>query len=147
MQQDLIIGYLIINVCVVAMGVYQSFVKKNAYTLTPPLILLGSFVWGDTIIISSFWIIISAISLYLNDWYLFGLLVSVFWVIRNLGEAIFWFNQQFSQKIIYAANTLPGYKYVGNDSIWFIYQIINQCFAVMFVVSSLYFGHMWLKQF
>lgn len=145
-QQYIVMFYAAVSVLVFLVGLYQSFVKKNSYGLVPWLIPLGMFVWGDAIIICLFWIIISAVAIVLQDWLLFLLIVSVFWVVRNIGEAIFWFNQQFSQKIIYPPEILPGYSLVKNESIWFIYQIINQCFAVVFIVVSLYIGRLWLLQ-
>jgi hypothetical protein len=95
-QKIFLLVYSLINLVVFVKGFYECKYKKNAYGLTPYLILLGIIAWGDAVVFCLFWIGASLVSFMLNDWYLFLLIVAVFWVIRSLGETIYWFNQQFS---------------------------------------------------
>jgi len=119
--------------------------KKNAYGLTPALFPFGIFVWGDAVILGAFWALTSIVTLLLNDWILFLLIVSVFWLVRSLGETIYWFNQQFSKINRAPPKTLPFHKYFHNDSIWFIYQIFMQSITVVSIITTIYLTHLWLK--
>jgi hypothetical protein len=143
-QKIFLLVYALINLVVFAKGFYESKVKKNACGPTRPLSLLGIFFWGDAVIFGLFWFFSSIVALLLNDWYLFLLVVSVFWVVRSLGETIYWFNQQFSTINRNPPEKLLFYSIFHNDSVWFIHQIIWQCITVASIIFSLYFGRLWL---
>ena len=143
-QQKLVLAYGIINFLVFLKGFYETRYKKNAYGFTRPLFVLGMFVWGDTVIFGLFWTLSSFIALYLKDWYLFLLIVSAFWLVRSLGEAVYWFNQQFSKINRNPKEKLIGYSIFQNDSIWFAYQIAWRCVAVASIVFTIYLAHVWL---
>lgn len=146
-QDTIIFLYASINFLVFLKGFYESKYKKNAYCLTPCLFILGIFAWGDAVIFGLFWFLSSLVSYLLNDWLLFLLIISVFWVIRSLGETIYWLNQQFSSKI-YDWNkpeNLPGHSVFHNDSVWFIYQITWQCITIVSVITTIYLANLWLK--
>jgi len=145
-QNLFILLFALINVFVFFKGFYESKYKKNAYGLTRILLPLGIFAWGDAVVLGPFWVISSIIALILKDWYLFLLIISIFWVVRSVGETIYWFNQQFSSKI-YDWNkpeNLPWHSIFHNDSVWFIHQIVWQCTTVVSVILSIYFINLWL---
>ncbi len=144
-QQILIVFYGVINIIVFVKGYRETKFKKNAYGLTKNLNFLGVISWGDAVVFGLFWLGASVITLILKDWYLFCLIVSVFWVIRSLGETIYWFNQQFSPINRNPMKNLnPLYvKIYQNDSVWFAYQIIWQCVTVISIIFSIYFSHLW----
>lgn len=144
-QQITIIIYSLLSFLVFIKGLYQSTKKKNAYGKTASLFWLGIFVWGDAVIFGLFWFLSSLFSLLTNDWLLFLLVISVFWLVRSLGETIYWFNQQFSQINRNPPERLLGYKFFKNDSIWFGYQITWQCITIMSVITTLYLANLWLK--
>ena len=146
-KQVFIIVYALINLVVFFKGSYESKYKKNAYGLTRYLFLLGIFAWGDAVIFGPFWAISSTTALILNDWYLFLLIISIYWVVRSLGETIYWFNQQFSSKV-YEWNkpeNLPLHSVFHNDSVWYIHQIIWQCITVVSIIASIYISSLWLQ--
>lgn len=118
--------------------------KNNIYGLTPYLFFLGSFVWGDMIVLGIFWITVSIISILLNNWYLFLLFISIFWSIRSLGEAIYWLNEQFAGKNRNPPHTLKLHKLINGDAIWFIYQLFWQCIFVFSLLISIYLSKLWL---
>ena len=126
-------------------GLVESQKKKNAFGLTPYLLPLGAFVWADAVIFGLFWTLVSLAALFLQDWYLFLLIVSIFWVVRSLGETIYWFNQQFSTVNRNPIENLLGKHIFHNDSIWFVYQIAWQCVTAISTVSSIYFAWMWIQ--
>ena len=97
-QQVFLLAYAAINLVIFVKGLYECKVKKNAYGLTPALLIFGVIAWVDAAVFGLFWIISVIVTYLLKDWYLFLLIVSVFWVVRSLGETIYWFNQQFSPK-------------------------------------------------
>ena len=147
LQQIIILGYGIINLLVFIKGFYESKTKKNAYGLTPYLFFLGIFVWGDAVIFGLFGAISSIVSVLFQNFVLFLLIISIFWIVRSLGETIYWFNQQFSTKM-YSWNkpeNLLFHSVFHNDSIWFVYQIMWQCVTVISVIFSIYLTGLWIK--
>lgn len=148
-QQILVAIYGLINLVVFFKGFYECKYKKNAYGLIPSLTFLGIFAWGDAVVFGLFWTAVSLITLIINNWYLFLLILSVFWFIRSLGETIYWFNQQFSTKA-YEWNkpeNLSFHSVFHNDSIWYVYQIGWQCVSVVSLILSIYFGYWWIQSF
>lgn len=111
----------------------------NAFKETRYLVPLGIFVVGDALIIGPFWGIITLVSLYLHSWNFFFLSVSLFWVVRSLGETMYWIHEQFATKHRNDPRNLFGYSLVKNDSIWFLYQIAWQCVTVFSLLASIYF--------
>ncbi len=147
-QQVFVVFYAFVNFLAFIMGFYESKYKKNAYSLTHPLFILGIFAWGDAAIFGLFWFISSVMALVLNSWYLFLLIVSVFWMVRSIGETIYWFNQQFSSKKVNDWNkpkNLPFHSIFHNDSIWYVLQISWQCVTVISIISSIYVAKLWLQ--
>jgi hypothetical protein len=144
-QKYLIIIFGISSLYLAIRGFNECFRKKNAYGLVRILFPWGIIAWGDAVIFGTFWFAVSVIVFILNDWILFLLIYSVFWVVRSSGETIYWFNQQFS-----AVNKNPPeqywfYKYFRNDSVWYIHQIAWQCITVTSIIFSIYFASHWLK--
>lgn len=128
-------------------GYYESKHKKNAYGLIGSWLMpWGIIAWGDAVVFGPFWFIVSVVTLVLNDWYLFLLVASVFWVVRSVGETIYWFNQQFSSKSLEwnQPEKLPWHWLFHNDSVWFVHQIIWQCATVVAIIFSIYFASLWL---
>lgn len=119
--------------------------RKNSFGLVRRLSFLGMFVWGDVLILAPFWMIISSVSLLLNDWLLFILFVSAFWLVRSLGETLYWFLQQFAVVKRDPPESLAGYRFVKNESIWFMYQVMWQCITVISLVATIFFAHRWLQ--
>ena len=126
-------------------GLKESKDNKNAYGLTPSLFPWGIFVWGDAVVFGIFWFLTSLISIILKDWILFLLIICVFWVVRSLGETIYWFNQQYSNINRNQPEKYWFYKYFHNDSIWFIHQIAWQCVSVISIIFTIYLSSLWLK--
>ncbi len=118
--------------------------NNNAFGENKLLNVIGGFVWADGVVFGLFFSLFSLASLILKDFLLFLLGLSLFWVVRSAGEAIYWFNQQFS-----AINRNPPEKFCiynifKNDSVWFVMQIAWQCALVVFLLLSLYLGARWL---
>lgn len=145
LQQLFIVMYAGLNVLVFFKGYYESRQKDNAFGLVLPLSFLGIFVWGDAVVFGAFWIAVSLITLVLNDWYLFWLIVSLFWVVRGFGETIYWLNQQFSNQDRNPVRKSHLYSTFHNDSIWFVKQIMWQCVTVIALVASIYCAWRWLQ--
>ena len=144
-QRLFILTYALINLGVFVKGYYECKYRKNAYGLTPNLNLLGIIAWGDAVVFGPFWIASSLVSYLLNDWYLFLLIISVFWVVRSLGETIYWFNQQFSTINRNPPEKLPFHSIFHNDSVWFIHQIIWQCVTVVSIIFTIFLTKLWVS--
>lgn len=125
---------------------YGECQKHNAFGLTHGLGWLGMFVWGDVLVLSIFWMIMSLACILLNSWILFALIGSVFWLVRSLGETIYWFLQQFATVKRDPPESLTGYNLVKNESIWFVYQVMWQCICVVSIIATVYFSHLWIQQ-
>ena len=142
--QALLIIFAIFNL-LLFIKAYFECKNKNSYGLTKPLFLLGMYVWGDVLIFSVFWILVSLFCILIDNLYLFLTFVSLFWAVRSFGETIYWFNQQFSGIKREPPEKVEFYSLVKNDSVWFIQQIKNQCITVIALIATLYFAHMWLR--
>lgn len=144
-ERYFVIFYGIFSFLVFIKGNYEAIRKKNPYGLTPFLVWLGIFVWGDAVVLGLFWFLSSLTVYLLGDWSLFLLTISVFWVVRSFGEIIYWLNQQF----LYPKNNyyekLAGYHFFKSTAILFVYQVIWQCIAVVSIISTIYFVFMWLS--
>lgn len=149
-SQSFLITYGVFNFLIFLWGLYQCRIKANSYGVTWPLFPIGIFVWGDAVIFGLFWTGASLISLILNDWILFLLIVSVFWLVRSVGETIYWFNQQFTTVNRYPPEQLMGHQIFRgklleeHDAIWFVNQIGMQCITVITIITTIYLTHLWL---
>ena len=143
-QKSILIGYGLLSLLLLMKGIYESIRKKNPYEETPLFFWMGIFVRGDAIVFGLFWFFASTVSYLLDDWALFLLILSVFWVVRSFGETVYWINQQYSDIKRNPPEKLRGYRFFGNDSIWFIYQIVWQCVTVISLIATIYFANLWL---
>ncbi len=146
LQTIIISLFGIISLLATIKGTRELLINKNHFKEPRFLFWLGIFVWGDAIILGTFWFLVSLICLLLSNWILFLLIVSVFWVVRSLGEIIYWLNQQFSPIMRNPPANLFGCKLFNNDSIWFAYQIFWQCIMVISIISSIYFTNLWINK-
>lgn len=143
-QHIFIVLFALFNLLVFLKSFYECKYKKNAFGLTRPLVFIGVFAWGDGVVFGLFWILTPLVLLLIDNWYLFLLTFSVFWVVRSLGETIYWLNQQFSQVKRNPIKNLPWNSIFHDDSVWFVHQIIWQCVTVVSLVASIYFAWQWL---
>jgi hypothetical protein len=143
-QIILITIFVIFNSLVFLKGFYE-IKRRNPYGLTKYLFFIGAFVWGDLLILGPFWVIVSLISIFLNNWTLFLLFISLFWVIRSLGETIYWLNEQFAYTKRNPPPTLSFHKLVQGDAIWFIYQLFWQAVFVFATITSIYLASIIIK--
>jgi hypothetical protein len=126
-------------------GVINSRYKGRVFQLTPYLLPWGIFVWGDAVVFGLFWGVMSILILVLNDWYLAGVVYSLFWLVRAVIESVYWIGQQFSPIKRNPPESLKGFTWFGDDSIWFIYQTIWQCVAVVAAVAGIFFVRLWIR--
>lgn len=144
-QQVVVFLFLLINVALFFISLTNVTKRRKAFNPIIYAYIIGVFVWGDALIICPFWVFISSFSLLLNSWYLFLLFICIFWVVRSMGETIYWLNQQFSNITRNPPEKLMGYRYFGNESIWFAYQLVHQCVVVISIISSIYVAQKWLN--
>lgn len=144
-QQLLVVSFGIISGVAFAKGYYECKYKKNPYGLMPYFVFLGIFVRGDAVVFGAFWVIASLVVLVINDWLVFLLIVSLFWVARSIGETIYWIHEQFAVKHRNPPSTLIGHSIFPNDSIWFVYQTFWQCVMVLAIIASLFIVRLWFR--
>ena len=127
-------------------GMHETWTKKNPFGITYVYRSLGAFVWADMTVFGIFWLAAVAVSLLFSDWILFLLTASIFWLVRSIGETIYWLNQQFSP---INRNPVKNFKHLKkmyhNDAVWFVYQIFWQCMTVVFALTSIYLANLWLE--
>lgn len=141
--------YLWQNIIVILFAVYslggfflgfrKTYYKKNPFGLTPFLNFLGAFVWADGVVFGLFFFLTSLFAIVVQNFLLFCLVYSVFWVIRSLGEQSYWFHEQFTLHHKNPPHTLKMSKFYPGESIWVHYQIFWQCISVISIISSVYF--------
>jgi hypothetical protein len=144
-QTGILLFIFIISLYATFKGLLEVVKKQNPFGEPHVLFWLGIFVWGDAVVLGLFWFLVSLFCLFTNDWQLFLLIVSVFWVVRSLGEIHYWISQQFSPIIRNPPQTLFGYRWFKNDSIWFIYQLFWQCILIFSIIFTIYFANLWTK--
>lgn len=131
--------------CAFFLGVFYSVKKKNAFGVTHWFLPLGIFVWGDALVFGLFWFCSSFLFFKMQSQWFTLFFVSCFWLIRSLGEMVYWLNQQFSKMIRDPAEQHVLFPLVKNESVWFLHQIIWQCIAVFSLVLGVWSGWMWLQ--
>ncbi|RJR24944.1 hypothetical protein C4578_01960 [Candidatus Microgenomates bacterium] len=117
--------------------------KNNSFCSAGVFNLIGAFVWADAVVFGLFFFFFSLVSIVLNDFILFLLGISLFWLVRSVGETVYWLNQQFSDLKHNPPERFLIYKFFKNDSVWIIYQIFWQCLTVVFLLSSIYLVKLW----
>lgn len=140
-----ILIYSLFSFLVALKGFYKSTKRGEVFKLTPYLSWMGIFVWGDAFIIGFFWSLVSLLSYLLQDFLLFLLSASVFWLVRSVGEILYWINEQFAQTHRNEPKNLIAYRFFKNDSIYFVYQIFWQCIAVVSTITTIYLSAIWLN--
>ena len=145
--QNLLIGGY--SLLAALLGVYsykQSKTKNNSFGDTSLLFAaFGAFVYADMVVFALFWVLIGALTLFLQDWLLFLLIVSIFWLIRSSGETMYWFLQQFIPRRGNAPEKFRIHKIFHNDSVWFVLQIFWQCITVLTIITTLYLSKRWFE--
>lgn len=146
LQATVVVLWGFLGLAISLAGFYQCRSRRKAYGATPLLLPFGSFVWGDAAIFGLFWLAAALVCFLLGDWLLFLLITSLFWVVRSLGEMIYWFNQQFSKVNRNPPEDKLIFRIFHNDAVWFVYQIVWQCVLVAALVASIYLTHLWLSR-
>lgn len=143
----LLLIILVINVFTFLKALQASKDKKlilaKPYSICEPF---GSFVWADHVLFGPFWVLISLVTFFLHDVILFGLIFAIFWVVRSLGEMLYWFFQQFSPRVGNEPEKFWINRHVPGEAVWFMHQIFWQCVAVISLIFSIFLAHAWLQE-
>lgn len=138
----LILSTITSGICLVLSAYQIRRHKTQLEFITHWAFLLGAFVWEDLFVISLFSFGSLLATLLARDWRVGLLIYLVFWVIRNLGEMIYWFLQQFNQPTVYPHNQYHGFfiirKILGevsNQQCFILMQVLHE--ALMAVMLSL----------
>ncbi len=143
-ESKILVYVCLVSLAVFAKGFLESYKNKNAYGPTPFLYPFSIFVWGDAVVFGAFWALMSIISLALFDILLFYLVVSLFYLVRSLGETFYWIAEQHAKDKRDNPKKLLLYKVFNNDSVYFIQQTINQCITIISLITSVYLAKLWL---
>ncbi len=142
-QSSIIIFLFLYSTLCFLLGWKNCYLKKNPFGLTRYFSFLGAFVWVDAVTFGAFFALSALISLVFQDFILFCLIYSVFWVVRSVGESIYWFLEQFANPHRNKPETLKGHKMFPGESIYINYQIFWQCVGVVSIIASVYFFTKW----
>lgn len=145
-QNIFLAGFLVYSFTGFLFGFKNTHFKKNPYGLTNYFNFLGSFVWADAVIFGLFFTLVTLTSLILQNFILFALLYSLFWTIRSIGEAFYWFLEQFTDSHKNPEHTLRISKFFPRNSSWIAMQIFWQCVSVVSIFFSILFFNIFLKQ-
>lgn len=128
-------------------ALWQTSKKGNVYRETYVFWIFGAFVMGDLVVFGLFWAAVSLVTFYLKDWLLFLLIYSSFWLVRSVGETIYWLLPQFTPVKRELPQKWWHYKIFKNDSVWFVNQIAFQCLTVVTLVTTVHLAKLWLDSF
>lgn len=146
MIQVVLILFAIVNAATFLYALHKVKNKKEAYGRVPQLLVItGSFVWADHVIFGAFWTLATIAAIALNDQILFALIYSVFWLVRSVGESMYWFLQQFSHMNRNPPENFRIHKVFHNSSVWFVHQIYWQVVTVTTILTSLLLASIWIK--
>jgi hypothetical protein len=106
---------------------------------------LGAFVWEDLLVFSLLNILATIITLFFRDVRIFYLFFLMFWVVRSLGETIYWMLQQFLEPNKPPHNEYHRFdklkKAFGNleyQSFFILLQVMYQAITVIALVLIVY---------
>ena len=114
--------------------------NKRFFTNCPSYInKFGVYVWGDAIVFIPFHLIVFLFSLISLR---FALLIwAIFFSIRSLGEIMFWFLQQFSDRS-YRPDDF-GFCKLDNNAIYILYQTLMTVQATVSIVAAIIIIKYW----
>lgn len=135
---------LLISIFLASLSAYQISLGKFA-DFEPLLywfgLPYGAFVWGDLFVFSFLWIILALILMRIENPRFFWVALFSFWLIRSLGEASYWFIQQFHPESIpwpQYFNRIFILKDLSDKEFWVFHQITNQAIAVVSMTGLIY---------
>jgi len=128
--------------------------KNNPWGLTPLYNVIGAFVWTDASIFGLFWTIVCLCLLIISwfysppvdggNWLLSLTIYSIFWLVRSIGEVIYWINEQFAVNKRNKPETLWHSKIFPGTSAYVASQVFWQCVIVVTLITTLYLIKLWL---
>lgn len=143
-QNSVIVLFGVYSLFGFLLGIKNTHFKKNPYGLTPYFSFLGAFVWVDAVTFGAFFLVSSIVSIILQNFILLLLIYSIFWIVRSIGESVYWLLEQFAEKHKNKPENLKGHKFFPGDSIYIHYQIFWQCICVISITFSVYFFYLFL---
>jgi hypothetical protein len=124
--------------------------KKIAEFIYSYGFILGSFVWEDLFVISLYFLILSLFALYFAQFKLLLLGFFIFWVIRGLGETIYWFLQQFIRPRHYPHNVEEHFAFmrrifgsISAQQCMIIMQVFLQIITMLSTVAVIFLLKNW----
>jgi len=138
-QSSIIIFVFLYSTLCFLLGFKNLYFKKNPFGLSRGFSFLGAFVWTDAVTFGAFFALAALLSFVLQEFIFLCLVYSVFWVIRSIGESIYWFLEQFVDKHRNKPETLKGHKMFPGEAVYVHYQIFWQCVSVVSIIASVYF--------
>lgn len=138
------LAFILLNVFIFLYALWQCAFRNNPFGRCH-LAILGSFVWGDAVIFSLFWVGLSGLTyFFVRNINFFIFSTAVFFAVRGFGEVVYWLNQQFSKINRNPPENFLIERIFPGESVWFAYQIFWQVVIVVSVIFAVYFGFRWL---
>jgi len=138
-MEYLLFFWVFYSIAAILAGWHFAVRKNLSFYPSRYFLLLGAFVWIDAVILGIFWLITALIFLIIEDWRLWMITVSSFWLIRSLGEIHYWLLQQFAAKPLDDPHKYWMSQYFRGKAVWIYYQVTWQVMAVTSLVSLIYF--------
>lgn len=128
--------WLIYSVYAFLNGIYYAIKKNNPYGNCRKFYLLGAFVNADSVVFGAFFVLATTITLLMDNFVLFLLIISVFWTVRSIGEQMYWFLEQFAHTHRNPEHTMWFSKFFKRNSSWIAMQIFWQCISVIAIITT-----------
>ncbi len=136
---------IIISCIAVSQGNFSQFEPELFFFGLP----FGSFIWGDLFIFSLLWFVLCIMLLKAKNPRYFWIALCSFWLIRGVGETLYWFVQQFSPDHQPWINYYPRIFFLDHlkpEEIWVFHQVIWQAITILSLFGLIYTTILLIKE-
>ncbi len=144
--------FIILNLYLLYWSVVKMRKNRKKVELIFWTIPLGAFTWEDLLVFSIFNCLATTVIILVKDFRLALLVFIVFWVVRNFGEMIYWFFQQFSQPTSYPHQQYKDLQIIHNitgkislQQAFIIMQVFHEVILVTFLAALIILLMSWDK--
>lgn len=139
-----------LNLFLFVLSLYKIHQSRQKVIITYWAVFLGAFTWEDLLIFSILNFMATIFIFFLHDLRVGILYFVIFWIVRNSGEIIYWFLQQFNQPTLYPHDQYHEFRFVHKitgkisfQQTFIIMQVLHESLLIVFIMSLIGFLINW----